>query len=79
MWTCGLWVATARASSCQGNDGWARTIGMPGKSAATSSTWIGLEYFSRTPPPPGAPAPMPVCPVWKTAGRPSSSIASYST
>ena len=26
-----------------------------GKSAATSSTAIGLEYFSRTPPPPGMP------------------------
>ena len=32
------------------------------KSAATSSTWIGLEYFSRIPMPPGIPEPTPVCP-----------------
>ena len=51
---------------------------MPGKSAATSSTNIGFEYFSRMPPPPGAPAPIPVCPVWKTEIAPTSSIASYS-
>jgi len=28
------------------------------------------------PPPPGIPAPIPVCPVWKSAGRPASAIAS---
>jgi hypothetical protein len=76
MCTRGLWVATASASSCQGNEGWARMIVSPGKSAATSSISIGSEYLSRMPPPPGAPAPMPVCPVWKTAGTPSSSITS---
>ena len=48
----------------------------PGKSAATSSTHIGLEYFSRTPPPPGMPAPMPVVPEWKSAIRPASAITS---
>ncbi len=49
----------------------------PGKSAATSSMYSGLEYFSRIPPPPGTPAPMPVWPVWNSAIPPSSSIASY--
>ena len=47
-----------------------------GKSAATSSTHIGLEYFSRTPPPPGMPAPIPVVPVWKSAISPASAITS---
>src|SRR5215467_2099790 len=78
MCTCRLCRATASASSCQGNDGWARMMGMPGKSAATSSISIGLEYFSRIPPPPGSPAPMPVWPVWNSVGTPSSSIAAYS-
>ena len=50
----------------------------PGKSAATSSTAIGLEYFSRTPPPPGMPAPIPVVPEWNSAISPASSITSYS-
>ena len=44
--------ATDSASSCQGNDGWARMIGMSGKSTATSSRSIGLEYFRWMPPPP---------------------------
>lgn len=78
MCTWGLCVATARASSCQGKDGCARMIRSSGKSTATSSTSMGLEYFSRMPPPPGTPAPIPVCPVWNSAGTPSSSIASYS-
>src|ERR1022692_3771120 len=56
MCTVGLCVATASASSCHGNEGWARMIGIPGKSAATSSMSIGLEYLSLIPPPPGAPA-----------------------
>ena len=51
---------------------------MAGKSAATSSTWIGLEYFRRMPPPPGTPEPMPLWPVWNSAGSPAASIASYS-
>jgi hypothetical protein len=34
-----------------------------GKSAATSSKYIGLEYFSRIPMPPGMPLPTPVWPV----------------
>jgi hypothetical protein len=49
---------------------------MSGKSTATSSTWIGLEYFSRMPMPPGMPEPTPVWPVWKSAMAPSSAIAS---
>src|SRR4029453_3082411 len=51
MYTCGLCVATDSASSCHGNDGWARMIGMSGESTATSSTWIGVAYFPRIPPP----------------------------
>ncbi len=47
MYTFGLWTAMASASSCQGNDGWARMMSSSGKSAAMSSTAIGLEYFSR--------------------------------
>ena len=43
-----------------------------GKSTATSSSTIGLEYFSRIPPEPGMPEPIPLCPVWKSAGTPSS-------
>ena len=43
------------ASSCHGNDGWARMIGMSGKSTATSSIGIGFPYFRRMPPPPGMP------------------------
>src|SRR6266436_1450209 len=77
MYTPGLWVAMLSASSCQGKDGCARMIFRPGKSAATSSMYSGLEYFSRIPPPPGTPAPMPVCPVWNSAIPPRSSIASY--
>ena len=76
MYTCGLCTATAIASSCHGNDGWASTIVSSGKSTATSSTCIGLEYLSRTPPPPGRPEPTPDCPVWKSAGSPASSITS---
>ncbi len=75
MWTLGLCSATEIASSCQGNDGWARTIGISGKSTATSSTNIGFEYLSRMPPPPGWPAPTPVWPVWKTTGRPVAAMA----
>lgn len=69
-------MAIASASSCQGKDGCARMIRSSGKSTAMSSTSIGLEYFSRMPPPPATPAPMPVWPVWNSAGTPSSSIAS---
>src|ERR1700728_2459248 len=47
-----------------GEGGGARMIFKSGKSAATSSTYIGLEYFSRIPMPPGMPLPTPVCPVW---------------
>ena len=48
----GLCSATDSASSCQGTDGCAMMIGMSGKSAATSSRWIGLAYLMRSPPPP---------------------------
>ena len=41
---------------------------MSGKSTATSSIGIGLPYFSRMPPPPGMPVPMPLWPVWKSTG-----------
>ena len=78
MCTCGLCVATDSASSCQGKDGWARMIGMSGKSTATSSTCSGLEYFSRMPPPARVPAPTPVWPVWNSAIRPCSAMTSYS-
>ena len=77
IYTLGLCVAMLSASSCQGKDGWARMIFNPGKSTATSSMYSGLEYFSRIPPPPGTPAPMPVWPVWNRAIAPSSSITSY--
>src|SRR6202161_670050 len=76
MYTFGLCWATDSASSCQGNEGWARMIGMSGKSTATSSMYMGLEYLSRMPAPPGILEPTPVCPVWKSAGSPDSAIAS---
>ena len=38
MYTSGLCIAIESASSCHGNEGWASTIGISGKSAATSST-----------------------------------------
>src|SRR3954447_11570769 len=78
MCTRGLWVATDSASSCQGNDGWARMMSMSGKSTATSSTSIGLEYFRRIPPPPRVPAPTPVWPVWNSAISPCSAMTWYS-
>ena len=56
------------ASSCHGNDGCAMTIGMSGKSTATSSIGIGWPYFERMPPPPRMPVPMPLWPVWKSTG-----------
>ncbi len=71
-------MATASASSCQGNDGCARMIFSSGNSAATSSMCIGLEYFNRSPPPPGVPAPAPVWPVWNSATSPCSAMTSYS-
>ena len=37
---------------------------------------IGLEYLSRTPPPPGMPAPIPVVPEWNSAISPASAITS---
>jgi hypothetical protein len=76
MYTFGLCVATARASSCQGNDGCAMMIVRSGKSTATSSSSIGFDSPNLMPPPPGRPAPMPVCPVWNSAGTPSSSATS---
>src|SRR5581483_6169809 len=79
IYTLGLCWATDSASSCHGNDGWARMIGMSGKSTATASIYIGFEYFSRMPAPPGMPEPTPVCPVWNSAGRRASAIASYRT
>ena len=45
-------------------------IGISGKSTATSSIGIGWPYFRRTPPPPGMPVPMPLCPVWNSTGMP---------
>ena len=38
-------------------------MGMEGKSTATSSMGMGCPYFRCTPPPPGIPVPMPLCPV----------------
>ena len=52
------------------------TIGMSGKSAATSSRNIGWAYFRRMPPPPRCPAPTPVWPLWNSAGSLASAIAS---
>ena len=78
MYTLALWVAIEIASSCHGTDGCARMTGMPGKSAATSSSSIGLDSRSLIPRPPGRPAPMPVWPVWKSAGSPASSMTAYS-
>ena len=49
---------------------------MSGKSTATSSMNIGLEYLSRMPMPPRMPEPTPVCPVWNSAGSLASAIAS---
>ena len=68
---------TGIASSCQGKQGWATMICRSGKSAATSSRHIGLEYCSRRPPPQRMPEPMPEWPLWNTAGSPASAIASY--
>src|SRR5690606_15810873 len=76
--TFGLCSATDSCSSCHGTPGCAITICRSGKSAATSSMWIGFAYLMRSPPPPRIPAPMPVCPVWNSAGRPASAITSYS-
>src|SRR5882757_6760363 len=63
MYTLTLCRHTDNASSCHGHDGWAMMIFMSGKSAATSSTCIGLEYLRRRPPPPGMPVPIPECPL----------------
>ena len=71
-----LWRQTEIASSCQGNDGCASTIWSSGKSAATSSRHIGFEYLRRNPPPPGTPVPIPLWPLWKSAGSPASAMAS---
>ena len=76
MYTSGLCRAIDSASSCHGNDGCASTICSSGKSTATSSTYIGFAYLRRMPPPPGRPAPMPLWPVWNSAGTPASAIAS---
>src|SRR6202012_353174 len=77
MYTLGLCTEMASASSCQGKDGWARMIWTPGNPAAPSSPAIGLEYFRRTPPPPGMPAPIPVVPEWNRAINPAEAITSY--
>ena len=45
-------------------------IGMSGKSTATSSIGIGWPYFSRMPPPPGMPVPMPLWPGVEQHGQP---------
>ena len=68
--------AIESASSCQGTTGGRGRSSASGKSTATSSTWIGFEYLSRIPPPPGRPEPTPEWPVWNSAGRPASSITS---
>ncbi len=78
MKTCGLCRQMEIASSCHGNDGCASTIGMSGKSTATSSIGSGLPYFRRMPPPPRMPVPIPLCPVWKMTGRRASAKTSYS-
>src|SRR5580693_340318 len=59
MYTLGLCRHTDNASSCHGQDGCAMMIFMAGKSAATSSRYMGFEYLRRRPPPPGMPLPMP--------------------
>src|SRR4051812_49995097 len=69
MCTCGLCVATDSASSCQGEDGGARMIGMSGESTATSSTGSGLEDFNPMPPPARCPPPTPVFPGWDNAAK----------
>ncbi len=51
-------------------------MGVSGKSTATSSTWIGLEYASRIPIPPRMSESTPVCPMWKAMIAPSSAMAS---
>ena len=50
-----LWVATERASSCQGTEGCAMMICRSGKSAATASRSIGFDSASRRPAPPRMP------------------------
>src|SRR6056300_914214 len=60
IYTFGLSCATDSASSCHGKLGCAKTIFMSGKSTATSSIYIGLEYFRRMPLPPRIPDPTPV-------------------
>ena len=68
--TLGFCRATAKASSCQGNEKCVRIIFISGESTATSSVYIGLEYFSRIFIPPGSPDSIPVCLVWKRATPP---------
>ena len=58
---------TDSASSYHGHNEGAMITVMSGKSAATSSLWIGFESFSLRPPP-GVPAPMPEGPPEKIAG-----------
>jgi len=45
------------------------TICMSGKAMATSSSSIGLLFCKRRPPPQRMPLPMPLWPLWKTAGK----------
>ena len=66
--TLGLCMASEIASSCQGQLGCATMIWMSGNAIATSSSSIGFEFCSRSPPRQRMPDPMPEWPLWKTAG-----------
>ena len=78
MYTLDLCVAMEIDASAHGTDGCARITVREGKSAATSSSSIGSDSRSLMPRPPGRPAPIPVCPVWNSAGTPSDSISAHS-
>src|SRR4030067_1069130 len=51
MKTLDLWRRMAIISLCHGHEGWHAMMVRPGKSAATSSRWIGWVYLSLSPPP----------------------------
>ena len=78
MNTLDLCVAIEIEEAAHGTDGCARITVSPGKSAATSSTSIGSDSRSLMPAPAGQPAPIPVWPVWNSAGTPSDSISAHS-
>src|SRR3989304_1775243 len=55
MKTLDLWRRMAIISLCHGHEGWHAMMVRRGKSAATSSRWIGWVYLSLSPMPPGVP------------------------